>query len=91
MILVTGATGFLGSHFLIRLTATNEDIRCFVRKTSDTRGIDFNRVEVAYGSFEEPSSYQAALEGVDILVNIASLGFGHASTMVNAAEKANSW
>lgn len=88
MILVTGSTGFTGSHFLKKLEQTNEDIRCFVRQTSNLTEIDRKRIEVIYGSFEDKDSYRKALQGVDTLVNIASLGFGHAETIVGEAEKA---
>jgi nucleoside-diphosphate-sugar epimerase len=88
MILVTGATGFTGSHLMKRLVESDARIRCFVRNTSDTKELDLNRVELAYGAFEDPESYRKALQGVDTLINIASLGFGHAAVIVGEAEKA---
>jgi nucleoside-diphosphate-sugar epimerase len=88
MILVTGSTGFTGSHFMKKLEKTDHDIRCFVRSSSDITQLDTNRVELAYGSFEDEASYKKALEGVDILINIASIGFGHADVIVREAEKA---
>ncbi|MFD0673660.1 SDR family oxidoreductase [Cohnella sp. GCM10027633] len=85
MILVTGATGFTGSHFIRKLVETDAEIRCLVRKDSDISQLDPKRVEIVYGSFEDKDSYRKALVGADKLVNIASLGFGHAETIVNGA------
>jgi nucleoside-diphosphate-sugar epimerase len=87
MILVTGATGFLGSHFIRRMDPTKNEIRCFVRETSNYESLD-NNFQLAFGSFEDVASYRKALDGVDTLVNIASLGFGHAPIIVDEAEKA---
>jgi nucleoside-diphosphate-sugar epimerase len=85
MILVTGATGFTGSHFINKLVNTEVDIRCFVRNTSDVSQLDIKKVEVVYGSFDDQESYCKALQGVDTLINIASLGFGHADIIVDQA------
>ncbi|QMV41712.1 SDR family oxidoreductase [Cohnella cholangitidis] len=88
MILVTGATGFTGSHFMKKLMETDKEIRCFVRPTSDTNRLDRNRIETVSGTLEDKDSYRKALQGVDTLINIASLGFGHADTIVNEAVNA---
>jgi uncharacterized protein YbjT (DUF2867 family) len=37
MILITGATGFVGSHLLEKLRARGEAVRCLVRPATDTR------------------------------------------------------
>jgi nucleoside-diphosphate-sugar epimerase len=36
-ILVTGATGFIGSHIADKLLEKNYDVRCLIRKTSNLR------------------------------------------------------
>ncbi|KIL40127.1 3-beta hydroxysteroid dehydrogenase [Gordoniibacillus kamchatkensis] len=88
MILVTGATGFTGTHLMERLVKRDIEIRCFVRETSDVHLLDSKRVNLAYGSFENPASFRKALQGVDTLINIASLGFGHAPQIVEEAQRA---
>jgi len=89
MLLVTGATGFLGSHTIPKLVEDYEGkIRCFVRKTSDTSLLEkYSNIELAYGSLDEINTFENALEGVDTLINIASLGFGHGPAIVNACLK----
>lgn len=83
--LVTGATGFTGSHVLQQLLEAGVQVRCFVRASSDTRRIPVRQVELAEGDLNDRNSLLTALNGVDTLVNIASLGFGHAPGIVSAA------
>jgi nucleoside-diphosphate-sugar epimerase len=87
MILLTGATGFLGGFVLQELLEKGHDVTCFVRKTSNIDSIKKLNVDYVYGELEDNKSFYEALEGKDALINIASLGFGHASNIVNACEE----
>ena len=87
-VLVTGATGFTGSHVVPLLLRDNYRVRCFVRRTSITETLPVDQVELFFGDLSEENSLMKALAGMDALVNIASLGFGHAPTIVAAAEAA---
>ncbi|PTL37908.1 NAD-dependent epimerase/dehydratase family protein [Alkalicoccus saliphilus] len=89
MILLTGATGFLGEFVLKELLKNNYDVTCFVRKTSDLTLIKELNVEYTYGELDDYRSICGALEGKEALINIASLGFGHAPNIVKAAEEMN--
>jgi nucleoside-diphosphate-sugar epimerase len=86
-LLVTGATGFLGRAVIDQLTRRGyKRIRCFVRPTSNverlgTMGCTFHR-----GDLEDQKSLEHALQDVDGLLNLASLGFGHAPNIVSACE-----
>ena len=86
MILVTGSTGFLGTHTIPKLVEEyNGKIRCFVRDTSDISLLKkYSNVEIVYGSFDNIKTFENALEGIDTLINIASLGFGHGPSIVQA-------
>lgn len=86
MILVTGATGFLGSHTIPKLVEEYDGtIRCFVRETSNVDQLKkYANVQLAYGSFENIQTFEKALDGVETLINIASLGFGHGPDIVQA-------
>ena len=84
-ILVTGATGFTGSYVVPALLEQGWEVACFVRKTSQTGYLPTDRVELRYGDLMDKESLLTALEGIDILVNIASLGFGNAANVVGAA------
>jgi NADH dehydrogenase len=71
VILLTGATGNLGSALLRLLTASGTRVRCLVR---DPRrlGPERVRVQIALGDLSEPASFRNALRGVDTVVHLAA-------------------
>ena len=71
MILLTGATGTIGSALLRRLTGTGEPVRCLVR---DPRRLGDNRVrvQIAMGDLADPPSFRHALRGVKTVVHLAA-------------------
>lgn len=87
MILLTGATGFLGEFVLEELVNRGHDVTCFVRKTSDLDKIKRENVSYIYGELNDYKSICEALKGKKALINIASLGFGHAPSIINACEE----
>ena len=86
-ILVTGATGFTGQRVLPLLMGKG-DIRCFVRTGSNIQKIENSGYEIAYGDLGDLDSLRRAMSGCNALINIASLGFGHAPGIVKTAEEA---
>jgi uncharacterized protein YbjT (DUF2867 family) len=87
-VLVTGATGFTGSRVVPLLLDSGYQVRALTRATSDRSPLADMDVEWATGDLAYTESFTAALHGVDVLVNIASLGFGHAESIVRAAKEA---
>jgi len=71
MILLTGATGLVGTALLRRLTADGESVRCLVR---DPRrlGTERVRVQIALGDLADPQSFRHALRGVRTVVHLAA-------------------
>src|SRR3954471_13076403 len=71
MILLTGATGNVGSQVLHRLTAKGERVRVLVR---DPRrlGSERVRVQIALGDLSDPASFRHALRGVDTVIHLAA-------------------
>jgi uncharacterized protein YbjT (DUF2867 family) len=71
VLLLTGATGLVGSHLLARLVASGRPVRCLVR---DPRrlGADRVRVQIALGDLADPPSFRNALRGVDTVVHLAA-------------------
>jgi uncharacterized protein YbjT (DUF2867 family) len=71
VILLTGATGNIGSAVLRRLTTRGERVRCLVR---DPRrlGAERVRVQIALGDLSDPASFRNALRGVDTVVHLAA-------------------
>jgi uncharacterized protein YbjT (DUF2867 family) len=71
VILLTGATGNVGSALLRRLTAAGEEVRCLVRDPNRL-GEQRVRVQIALGDLADPSSFRNALRGVDTVVHLAA-------------------
>src|ERR1700741_1499274 len=71
MLLLTGATGLVGSALLRRLTAARVPVRCLVR---DPRrlGPERVRVQIAPGDLADPPSFRNALRGVTTVVHLAA-------------------
>lgn len=88
MLLVTGATGFLGEHVVERLLASGETPICLVRPTSQAEKLEAQGLPLRYGDLNDLPSLVKAFAGVDCLVNIASLGFGHAPNILQACHVA---
>ncbi len=64
-ILVTGATGNVGSHLVRELRRRGAPVRAFVRDPGKARSLLGEDVELAVGDYGDPSSITAALDGVD--------------------------
>jgi uncharacterized protein YbjT (DUF2867 family) len=71
MLLLTGATGLVGSTLLRRLLAEGTQVRCLVR---DPRrlGPQRVRVQIALGDLTDPQSFRNALRGVQSVVHLAA-------------------
>ncbi len=70
-ILVSGATGFIGSHVVDKLLAKGYDIRCMVRKTSNLRWLENKNIELVYASLSDVDSLKNATQNVDYIYHIA--------------------
>lgn len=74
-ILVTGATGFVGSHVVDRLVERGRTVRCLVRQSSNLRYLKHPQIEFAYGGLDEATDWNAALADVDTIYHVAGLTF----------------
>jgi len=64
-VLVTGATGTIGSALVPPLTARGATVSALVRDPSRAESIRGDNVSIRPGDFADPASLRAALEGVD--------------------------
>jgi nucleoside-diphosphate-sugar epimerase len=73
-ILLTGASGFLGSHIAERLDEQGVEVRALVRPTSDTRFLEgLRHVTLAPGTLGDSRGLSAAMDGVDGVIHAAGL------------------
>jgi nucleoside-diphosphate-sugar epimerase len=70
--LVTGATGFLGSHIADHLVQRGETVRALVRPTSDTAYLETLGVELVRGDVTDEGSIIAAANGVATVYHAAA-------------------
>jgi len=70
--LVTGASGFLGSHLARLLVQRGERVRVLIRPRSDTRALAELPVERVRGDLTDPSSLLAAVQGVRVVFHVAA-------------------
>ena len=87
-VVVIGATGFTGSYVIPLLLERGAQVHCLVRQTSDTGRIPVDQCSVSIGDLSDGTSVARAFDGSEILVNLASLGFGHAANIISAAVEA---
>jgi uncharacterized protein YbjT (DUF2867 family) len=90
MILITGATGYIGRHLVIRLAAQGERPRCLVREMNRAKRIlPADKVELVQGATTSPDSLDAAVQGVDTIVHAAFLTADRKQSTGNEYEKTN--
>ncbi len=84
-VFVTGATGFTGSRTLPKLLAAGHEVTCLYRISSNRSHFQQANIQWVLGDVADRTGLTGAMAGCDALVNIASLGFGHAGNIVGAA------
>jgi nucleoside-diphosphate-sugar epimerase len=71
--LITGATGFIGSHLVDRLLERGDTVRALVRPSSDISYLKERGVELVSGDITDPASLPAAVAGVDVVYHLAAM------------------
>jgi nucleoside-diphosphate-sugar epimerase len=71
--LVTGGTGFIGSHLVEALLKKGIQVRCLLRKTSDLKWLEGLPIEVRWGDCNDKNSLREAVEGVEQVFHLAGV------------------
>lgn len=72
-VLITGATGFVGSHLAQELLNKGYKVRCLTRKTSNLRWLKHLNLDFVQGDIIFPETLPAAIEGVNYIFHIAAV------------------
>jgi uncharacterized protein YbjT (DUF2867 family) len=89
-LLVTGGSGFLGGYVLDEARRRGHEVVALARSDTATAAVARHGAEPLSGDFDDPAGLPEAFSWArcSSLVNIASLGFGHAPAIVAAARSA---
>lgn len=72
MLLITGATGYIGRHLVARLVSQGEHPRCLVRDINRAKTIlPADKVELVKGDTTQAATVDAAMQDVDTVVHAA--------------------
>ncbi|MDR3712636.1 MAG: NAD(P)-dependent oxidoreductase [Puia sp.] len=71
-ILVTGATGKVGSRFVSRILAKGYDVRILVRDAAKASALAALGAKVVTGDLNSPDTLPPAVEGIDAVIHIAA-------------------
>jgi UDP-glucose 4-epimerase len=83
-ILITGATGKVGSRLTKRLTARGHDLRALVRDPTRARAMLGTGLELSHGDVLDPASLASAVRGVDAVVHCAAFFRGATEQQAHA-------
>jgi uncharacterized protein YbjT (DUF2867 family) len=90
MILITGASGYIGRHLVARLAAQGERPRCLVRNVRRAANIlHVDKVELVHGDTTSPDSLETAVQGVDTIVHTAFITADRKQSTGNNYEETN--
>src|ERR1700720_4585265 len=70
--LVTGATGFLGTHVARVLAEQGAGLRLLVRPTSNLKNLEGLHAETAMGDLRDAASLEKAMSGCEVVFHVAA-------------------
>jgi 2-alkyl-3-oxoalkanoate reductase len=72
-VLVTGSSGFIGSHLATELAKQGHDVYCLLRETSVSTGLEGLKINRVLGDTRDKFSLAAAVKGMDYVFHLAGL------------------
>jgi nucleoside-diphosphate-sugar epimerase len=89
-VLVTGATGFLGSHLASALAVRGDAVRALSRGTGGESRLQKTHIEIVRGDLRDRDSLRKAIAGVDVVCHTAAAMRGswreYAETTIQGTE-----
>jgi NADH dehydrogenase len=73
MILVTGATGFIGPYIVRALRTEDRPVRALVRERADTSRLAAWGCETAVGDMNDAESLRRAVAGCDVVIHLVAI------------------
>jgi len=70
-VLLSGASGFIGSHIAELFARENIPLKCLVRTSSNTSFLEQLKVELVYGDLRDGTSLKESLIDVDFVIHTA--------------------
>lgn len=75
--LITGATGFVGSHLIDELLARGTSVRVLVRDATRAEELRQRGLDVRVGDIREPGLMNVVVQDVDVVYHCAAVGSRH--------------
>jgi nucleoside-diphosphate-sugar epimerase len=72
-VLVTGGTGFVGSHVAATLCGRGDEVHCLARRPAQTSFLSSIGARITPGSLEDRESLNAAVAQVEVVYHLAAL------------------
>ncbi|MBU2583692.1 MAG: NAD-dependent epimerase/dehydratase family protein, partial [Bacteroidetes bacterium] len=71
--LVTGASGFVGSHLVDLLLSKNYNVRVIARKGSSLRWVKDKPIEIVHCNYDDPDGLKEAVKDCDYIFHVAGV------------------
>ena len=72
-VMVTGGTGFVGSHLIDRLLASGHEVTALVRSPAKAAGLEARGVRLVKGDLHDEAAIREAVRGQDVVYHVAAL------------------
>jgi uncharacterized protein YbjT (DUF2867 family) len=73
LVLITGASGFVGNYVVSRLLARGYQVRCLVRPGSEKKLAAADKVEVVFGDVMHPHILTQAAQGCEAIIHLVGI------------------
>jgi nucleoside-diphosphate-sugar epimerase len=70
---ITGGTGFIGSRLVEKLIENGYEVRCLVRKSSETEPLKKLGIDLCYGDLSDHDSLRRLTKGGDLVYHLAAM------------------